>query len=72
MRANRFLMPMDLSVNKSVKHFMKSEFEKWYADQISEELKKSRGRQESSSGVISYCHEITRCKMDCESVQLHP
>ncbi|KAJ8319406.1 hypothetical protein KUTeg_004497 [Tegillarca granosa] len=34
------LQPMDLNVNKSVKYFMKSEFEKWYADEISEELQK--------------------------------
>lgn len=34
------LQPMDLSVNKSVKHFMKTEFEKWYADQVTEALQK--------------------------------
>ncbi|KAJ8302260.1 hypothetical protein KUTeg_021247, partial [Tegillarca granosa] len=40
--ANRNLIPGEKpnNLNKSVKHFMKSEFEKWYADQISEELQK--------------------------------
>ena len=33
------LQPMDLSVNKSAKSFLKNEFENWYAVQVCEELK---------------------------------
>ena len=28
------LQPMDLSVNKSVKEFMRSKFREWYSDQV--------------------------------------
>ncbi len=32
------LQPMDISVNKSVKVFMRNKFDKWYADQIGQQL----------------------------------
>ena len=32
------LQPMDLSVNKSAKSFLKNEFERWYATQVCDQL----------------------------------
>lgn len=32
------LQPLDLSVNKSAKMFLRSEFQKWYANQINSQL----------------------------------
>ena len=33
------LQPLDLAVNKTVKDFMKSKFQKWYAEQAASQLK---------------------------------
>ena len=35
------LQPLDISVNKSAKSFLKSQFEKWYSDQVSQQLSNS-------------------------------
>ena len=32
------LQPMDVSVNKVVKNFLRQQFQKWYADQVYEQL----------------------------------
>lgn len=40
------LQPMDLSVNKSVKEFMRSKFRDWYSDQVKTSLmRKMRSHQ---------------------------
>ena len=33
------LQPLDLSLNKAVKSFLRNEFHRWYSDQIREQLK---------------------------------
>ena len=36
------LQPMDVSVNKAVKNFLRQQFQMWYADQVCEQLAKNR------------------------------
>ena len=36
------LQPLDLSINKPVKDFLKRKFQSWYADRISQQLKEGK------------------------------
>ena len=36
------LQPMDVSINKVVKSYLRSEFSKWYSDQLAKKLSKDR------------------------------
>ena len=36
------LQPLDISVNKPAKQFLKNKFEKWYADQIIQQIQDRR------------------------------
>ena len=35
------LQPMDVSVNKAVKNFLRQQYQMWYADQVCEQLAKN-------------------------------
>ena len=58
------LQPMDISVNKSAKSFLKSEFQRWYSEEIAKELSKSDGDVNKIDPV-----DLTTAKMKCISAQ---
>ena len=37
------LQPLDVALNKPVKYFMKARFQKWYAEQVANQLKDGEG-----------------------------
>ncbi len=58
------LQPMDISVNKTAKSFLRSEFQKWYADEIAHQLNNFNGDIDSIDPV-----DITTARMKCVSAQ---
>ena len=39
------LQPMDVSVNKAVKNFLRQQFQRWYADQVCEQLARNKNSE---------------------------
>ena len=58
------LQPLDISVNKSAKSFLKSEFQKWYSDEIAQLLSNSDGDVNLIDPV-----DLTTAKMKYVSAQ---
>lgn len=57
------LQPMDLSVNKSVKEFMRNKFQQWYASEVEKQL--DQGLEQND-----VCHETTWGSLACEPSRL--
>ena len=47
------LQPLDVSVNKAVKEFLRSKFQKWYAAQICSQLEKKQTADETVDLALS-------------------
>ena len=58
------LQPLDISVNKSAKSFLKSEFQKWYSEEIAHQLSNSDGDIDSLDPV-----DLTTARMKCVSAR---
>ena len=56
------LQPLDISVNKSAKSFLKSEFQRWYSEEIAQQLSNSGGDIDSIDSV-----DLTTARMKCIS-----
>lgn len=57
------LQPLDISVNKSAKSFLKSEFQRWYAEEVAQQLSNSGG---DINGVSI---DLSTARMKCISAQ---
>ena len=58
------LQPMDISVNKAAKSFLKSQFQTWYSEQVSERLTDAGGDIDKIESV-----DMTTARMKCVSAQ---
>ena len=58
------LQPLDISVNKSAKSFLKSEFQKWYSEEIAHQLSNSDGDIDNLDPV-----DLTTARMKCVSAR---
>ena len=58
------LQPLDISVNKSAKCFLKSEFRKWYLDEVTQQLSIVNGDIDSIDPI-----DLSTARMKCVSAQ---
>ena len=58
------LQPLDISVNKSAKSFLKSAFQRWYSEEIAQQLSNSGGDIDSIDSV-----DLTTARMKCISAR---
>ena len=62
------LQPLELSVNKLAKEFLRRKFQEWFADQIAAQLED--GTQQVNTQQVDMRLSITRCTLACRALQL--